>query len=161
MSVFSRLLSRFRGQVGPATPASASDSPAAGCNPPEAQREVRFMSEEIEVPAAEWEQLVADNFSYLDVLAPDVAPWIADLPTATVPKLVIEIPFEGVPRSHFVDANGRRVAVPDRMRDWLTGARCMGTLYVQACTIAEAFEAYDEERREGRPPGRLYQGDGE
>lgn len=94
----------------------------------------------------------------LDGLAPDVMPWLPDLPAAVVPELVIRIPIEGVPRAQFEDGSGKRVSPDARMRDWLVAARACGTLYVNACTVAEVFAALDAERLEGGQPGRLYDG---
>jgi hypothetical protein len=119
----------------------------------------RFSRRPPEPPPVTVEVPWAALFDAMDVLAPEVAPWLPDLPRAVVPELVIRIPIEGVPLVRFEDGFGDPVQWDARMRDWLTAARSMGTLYVTAHNIVEAFELWDTERLEGRPPGRLFQGD--
>lgn len=152
MSVLSRLLvlvvAAGRRSGRPAAPLIAAD----GCNASETSSVV-FECDVIEAPSDDW-------FSSVDVLAPVVAPWLADLSSAVVPELVIRIPLEGVPRLRFEDGFGRQIVPDGRMVDWLLSARSLGTLYVNAGNVAEAFELLDRERLEGRPPGRLFQGEG-
>lgn len=138
----SRLVALFKRTRGPIAPAPIAQPAEAGCNP----------AEEVA-----WLELLA----CWDVLVPDHAPWLPDLPPATVPELVIRCPIEGLPQVWFEDGRGNRVGRSDEMLDWLLAARSVGTLHVNANAVAALFAMYDNERLEGRPPGRLFQGEAE